>query len=89
MTIYIYLQIEAIGFRNLLNKVRTNFGNPSISIFENGHYDSGGVNDYNRMNYFYNYVSAVLAAVKEDGCNITRYTIWSLLDNFEWSAGYT
>lgn len=35
------------------------------------------------------HVSEMLKAVREDGCNVTAYTFWSLLDGFEWDRGYT
>ncbi|MDD2796970.1 MAG: GH1 family beta-glucosidase [Bacteroidales bacterium] len=63
-----------------------------IIVTENGaaYHDKvvkGRVNDTARMNYIQTYLEQVLRA-KNDGINIGGYMIWSLMDNFEWRAGF-
>ncbi|KAH1141760.1 hypothetical protein GLYMA_12G054600v4 [Glycine max] len=44
--------------------------------------------DTYRIDYFYRHLYYILIAIK-DGVNVQGYFAWSLMDNFEWSAGYT
>lgn len=43
--------------------------------------------DTKRVDYFNAYLSSILGAIK-DGCNVKGYIAWSLLDSFEWKAGF-
>jgi len=45
------------------------------------------VNDAQRIDYFQQYIAAMLRAKKE-GVNVNGYFAWTLTDNFEWSEGY-
>lgn len=46
------------------------------------------ISDHARLDFFDQHLRAVHQAIA-DRCRITGYHAWSLLDNFEWSAGYT
>ena len=48
---------------------------------------NGVVDDVQRIDYFQQYIGAVLKAKKE-GVNVNGYFAWTLTDNFEWSEGY-
>ncbi|MBQ9415056.1 MAG: family 1 glycosylhydrolase [Clostridia bacterium] len=48
----------------------------------------GKVHDPNRITFLEAYL-AELEKATEDGVDIDSYFLWSLMDNFEWSRGYT
>jgi beta-glucosidase/6-phospho-beta-glucosidase/beta-galactosidase len=75
------------GFTEILRWIRVKYNNPEVMILENGYGDRGDHEDVNRVLYIHNYLNALLDAIKE-GSIITAYTVWSLMDNFEWENGY-
>ncbi len=72
----------AIG--NVLRKVAKGFPGELV-VTENG---IGTDNDERRCEFIKEAFAGVMAA-KEAGVNVTGYLHWSLLDNFEWQAGYS
>lgn len=85
-----WLKAAPWGFRKLLNWIKTTYSNIEVLVTENGFSDSfdSGWEDEGRVAYFKGYINNLLKAVKVDGCNVTGYLGWSLLDNFEWAQGY-
>eukprot|EP01022_Parablepharisma_sp_SALTPOND_P016035 TRINITY_DN230_c0_g1_i1.p1 TRINITY_DN230_c0_g1~~TRINITY_DN230_c0_g1_i1.p1 ORF type:complete len:489 (+),score=56.69 TRINITY_DN230_c0_g1_i1:10953-12419(+) len=47
---------------------------------------ASALDDEVRIGYLQRYLAEVAKAI-EEGINITKYFIWSLLDNFEWGSG--
>lgn len=67
---------------------------PPIIIGENGasfpepDRVDGPLDDRQRIDYLAGHVSAVADAIAL-GVDVEEYTVWSLLDNFEWADGFT
>ncbi|CAG7927536.1 unnamed protein product [Penicillium olsonii] len=91
-----WLRVAPDGFRKLLNWVWDRYRLP-IVITENGCPCPGesnmgleqAINDDFRVRYFGLYLDAISRAIYEDGVPVQGYCAWSLMDNFEWSAGYS
>jgi len=81
------------GCGKLLRWIDARYGHPPIVITENGcAFDDelidGAVDDARRIGFHAHYLAACHAALA-DGVRLDGYFAWSLLDNFEWSLGYT
>lgn len=67
---------------------------PPIIIGENGasfpepDQVDGELDDRRRIDYLAGHVQAVQEAIRR-GVDIEEFTVWSLLDNFEWADGFT
>ena len=85
-----WLKVTPQGIRKTLNWIREKYDNPPVIITENGVSDNiGNIDDLSRIYYYKHYINNVLKAILLDKCNVEGYVAWSLLDNFEWSFGYT
>ncbi|MDP3176493.1 MAG: GH1 family beta-glucosidase [Spirochaetaceae bacterium] len=81
------------ALRQMLERLRDEYGNPPVFVTENGasfHDELEGdeVHDPKRVAYLEDYLAEAATAVK-GGCDLRGYFFWSLMDNFEWTYGYT
>lgn len=81
------------GFYKVLSYINERYGQIPIYITENGScYNNepidGKVDDQGRVDYLKLHLISLSRAI-ESGVNIKGYLTWSLLDNFEWSEGYS
>jgi beta-glucosidase len=83
------------GLTDTLTWVKERYGDIPLYITENGAAffdppvaENDRVRDPLRIDYLQKHISAVKTAI-DAGCDIRGYMVWSLLDNLEWSLGYS
>lgn len=82
------------GLTDTLNWVRTRYGDLPLYITENGAAfaepptAAALADDVQRVDYLREHLRAVHAAMQA-GCDVRGYFVWSLLDNLEWSLGFS
>jgi beta-glucosidase len=86
--------IEPRGLTDLLLRLARDAAGVPLYISENGASGadypdpSGEVRDPERIDYLRGHIAAALVAIRQ-GVDLRGYWAWSLLDNFEWSFGYS
>lgn len=88
-------EVEPAGLADLLDRLHAWNPTMPLHITENGaaYPDTvrdadGAIVDEKRIAYLRDHL-AVVDAARERGIDLRTYTLWSLLDNFEWAQGYT
>lgn len=82
------------GLYDLLMRLKADYAFPAYFITENGAAypdqlgPDGQVNDLQRIAYLRAHFIQAARAVAE-GCPLRGYFVWSLMDNFEWSHGFS
>jgi beta-glucosidase len=87
-------EIYPDALHEVLVRLHREYGVGSLYVTESGAaFDDrrdgdGRVDDRGRVSYLDGYIEAALRA-RTDGVPLEGYFVWSLLDNFEWSEGYS
>jgi len=86
-----WLYVTPFGIRKMMSWITEEYGETvPIYITENGYSDRiGNLDDMHREYFYKHYINQLLKSSVLDGANIKGYFAWSLMDNFEWDAGYT
>jgi beta-glucosidase len=86
-------EVWPAALHRIVMRIHRDYGKP-IYITENGCAEPSGpgadgqVHDADRIDYLAGHIGQLARAI-DDGCDVRGYFAWSLLDNFEWAAGYT
>jgi len=86
--------IHPDGLHWLLTRLNREYSGIKLYITENGCATRdvvntrGEIEDSNRIDYLRRYLAAAHNAIAE-GVNLKGYFLWSLMDNFEWSFGFS
>ncbi len=88
------LEIYPQGLYDLLIRLKKDYGNIPLYITENGSAfndkltKKGEIHDKKRIDFLQKHLKKVHKAIKA-GVNLKGYSMWSLMDNFEWTFGYS
>ncbi|KAJ0974584.1 hypothetical protein J5N97_016549 [Dioscorea zingiberensis] len=83
------------GLEETVLFIMDRYNNTPMFITENGFGQQGDdksteelLNDVDRIEYLQSYLTSLTHAIRR-GADVRGYFVWSLIDNFEWTFGYT
>lgn len=89
-------EVWPVGLYEIVTQISHAYDHPTIDITENGasytdspYAKAGGKVPDERRTVYYQAHLAELARAMREGAKVRGYHAWSLLDNFEWSEGYS
>jgi beta-glucosidase len=87
-------EVHPQSFTNLLNRINSDYAPKEIYITENGSAwkdepkADHTIEDTDRVEYLREHLAAMNTAIVQ-GVPVKGYFAWSLMDNFEWTFGYS
>jgi beta-glucosidase len=88
-------EVHPASFTDILVWVKERYGDPAIYVMENGAAffdppvaENGRIRDPLRVGYLRSHLRAARDAIAR-GVRLRGYMVWSLLDNLEWSHGFS
>ncbi|VAH24909.1 beta-glucosidase 16-like isoform X1 [Triticum dicoccoides] len=82
------------GMEQIVKYVNQRYTNTPVYVTENGYSQYSNntmdelMNDGERVNYLQGYLTFLSSAIRK-GANVRGYFVWSIIDNFEWTFGFT
>jgi len=87
-------EIYPNGLYDVLIRLRKDYGNPVLYVTENGAafednvIKDGNVQDDDRIVFLRDHLMSAYRAI-QDGVRLKGYSVWTIIDNFEWAEGYS
>ncbi|XP_054830414.1 klotho [Eublepharis macularius] len=84
-----FQQQESLNLRPLLYWISKEYNKPQVFIVENSWFISGHTktDDSKYVYYLKRFIMETLKAIRYDKVPVIGYTVWSLMDGFEWVRG--
>ncbi|XP_061162617.1 lactase/phlorizin hydrolase-like, partial [Saccostrea echinata] len=81
------IRFAPFGLRKVLNWIKDNYQNAPVYITEVGFPDdTGTLQDNIRTKFYKEYIDEVLKAIRLDDCNVTGFSVKSLMDDVDYTG---